>query len=50
MANDIGNDANSLIPVVEEIMFYDKLNVVLVPEKRLCLLLGNNQVAFLEYF
>jgi hypothetical protein len=50
MANDIGDNAKSLIPVIEEIMFWDKLNVVLVPEKCLCLLLGNNQVAFFECF
>ena len=50
MASGIGNDANSLIPAVEDTMLQGKLIVVLVPEKCLSLLLGDNRGVFYEHF
>ncbi len=46
IASSIGNDANLLIPSVEESMLLGKLNDVLVPERCLCPLPGNNHGVF----
>jgi hypothetical protein len=50
MAINRGDDADSLILVVEESRLWGKQIVVLVPEKCQCLPLGKYQVAFMEYF